>query len=117
MFKKCIAVLALATISVLPAAAQDAKTIIANAQKAGGYDNLNTVEYMGSGFEGTAIGQLQSAAKGWPKFTAKNLDRYVDFAAGTGQQTSLRSRPADPTTGLLPGGGGLDATAEAQQTA
>ena len=30
MFKKCIAVLALATAFVLPAAAQDAKTIIAN---------------------------------------------------------------------------------------
>ena len=61
------------------------------------------------------MGQLQSPARGWPKFTAKNLVRYVDVAAGTGQQSSLRSRPADPASGLLPGGGGLDATNEAQQ--
>jgi hypothetical protein len=47
---------------LLPAAAQDAKTVIANASKALGYDNLKTIEYSGSGLEGTALGQAQSAA-------------------------------------------------------
>jgi hypothetical protein len=98
------------------AVAQDAKTVIANATKAMGYDKLNTIQYSGSGFEGTGAGQLQSLAAGWPKFTEKNYVRYIDYAAGTSQRTSLQSRPADPKTGMLPGGGGLDPGAEAANT-
>ena len=99
------------------AVAQDAKTVIANATKAMGYDKLNTIQYSGSGFEGTGAGQLQSVAAGWPKFTEKNYVRFIDYAAGTSTRTSLQSRPADPKTGLLPGGGGLDPGAEASNTA
>ena len=99
------------------AVAQDAKTVVANATKAMGYDKLNTIQYSGSGFEGTGAGQLQSVAAGWPKFTEKNYVRYIDYAAGTSTRTSLQSRPADSKTGLLPGGGGLDPGAEATSTA
>jgi glyoxylase-like metal-dependent hydrolase (beta-lactamase superfamily II) len=98
------------------AAAQDTKTVVANATKAMGYDKLNSIEYSGSGFEGTGAGQLQSVAAGWPKFTEKNYVRYIDYAAGTSTRTALQSRPADPKTGLLPGGGGLDPGAEANNT-
>src|SRR5262249_48749340 len=94
----------------------DAKTAINNASKAMGYDQLKTIEYSGSGFEGTALGQAQSATAGWPKFTLKNFSRYIDLNAGTSQQTALRSRPTDPATGQLPGGGGLAAVPESQQT-
>jgi glyoxylase-like metal-dependent hydrolase (beta-lactamase superfamily II) len=100
---------ALSTVAV----AQDAKTVAATAMKAAGYDNLNTIQYSGSGFEGTGAGQLQSPAAGWPKFTEKNYVRFIDYAAGTSNRTALQSRPADPKTGLLPGGGGLDPGAEA----
>lgn len=99
------------------AVAQDAKTVVANATKAMGYDKLNSIQYSGSGFEGTGAGQLQSVAAGWPKFTEKNYVRYIDYAAGTSTRTALQSRPADPKTGLLPGGGGLDPGAEANNTA
>ncbi|HEY2917723.1 MAG TPA: MBL fold metallo-hydrolase [Candidatus Binatia bacterium] len=115
MFGKSILTLifmaALATI----AAAQDAKTVIANASRAMGYDQLKSIEYSGSGFEGTAMGQAQSAAAGWPKFTLKRFSRYIDLNVGTSQQTALRSRPAD-ATGQLPGGGGLVPVPESQQT-
>jgi glyoxylase-like metal-dependent hydrolase (beta-lactamase superfamily II) len=99
------------------AVAEDAKTVIANATKAMGYDKLNTIQYSGSGFEGTGAGQLQSIAAGWPKFTEKNYVRFIDYSAGTSTRTALQSRPADPKTGLLPGGGGLDPGAEANNTA
>ena len=99
------------------AVAQDAKTVIANATKAMGYDKLNTIQFSGSGFEGTGAGQLQSIAAGWPKFTEKNYVRFIDYAAGTSTRTALQSRPADPKTGMLPGGGGLDPGAEANNTA
>jgi glyoxylase-like metal-dependent hydrolase (beta-lactamase superfamily II) len=111
---------ALATTLVLlsgVAVAQDAKTVADNATKAMGYDKLNTIQYSGSGFEGTGAGQLQSIAAGWPKFTEKNYVRFIDYTAGTSTRTSLQSRPSDPKTGLLPGGGGLDPGAEASNTA
>ena len=116
MFRKSVAALicSLALASVV--AAQDAKTVLNNVSKAMGYDQLKSIEYSGSGFEGTAMGQAQSAAKGWPHFTVKNFTRYVDVNAGTGQQTETRSRPAEPD-GQLAGGGGLAPTAEAQNTA
>jgi len=107
-----VAIVMLVTWSAL---SQDAKTVIAKASKAMGYDQLRTIEYSGSGFEGTALGQAQSATGGWPKFTLKSFSRYVDLNAGSGQQTALRSRPLDPSTGQLAGGGGLAATPETQQ--
>jgi glyoxylase-like metal-dependent hydrolase (beta-lactamase superfamily II) len=119
MFKKSIVamiVVAALFALVLTVVAQDAKTVISNASKASGYDGLKSIEYSGpSGVEGTAIGQAQSAAKGWPHFTLKNFSRYVDLNAGTGQQNSLRSRPAE-ADGQLAGGGGLAAQAEAPNT-
>src|SRR5499433_612763 len=94
-------------------AALDPKTVIVNASKASGYDGLKSIEYSGpTGFEGTAMGQARSATKGWPHFTLKNFSRYIDLDAGTGQQNSLRSRPAEPD-GQLAGGGGLAPQPEA----
>jgi len=51
MFKKCIAALGLAAALCVSAAAQDAKTVIANAANAMGADNLKTIQYSGSGTE------------------------------------------------------------------
>src|SRR5690242_7856955 len=115
MFKKGFVVVILIAIIASLAAAQDAKTVIANASNAMGYDQLKSIEYSGSGFEGTALGQAQSAAGGWPKFTLKRFSRYIDLNAGTSQQTALRSRPVD-ATGQLAGGGGLAAVPESEQT-
>ena len=90
MFKKSMVALICVLALVSMAAAQDAKTVISNASKAMGYDSLKSIEYSGpSGLEGTAMGQAQSAAKGWPHFTLKNYSRYIDLNAGT--------RPADLT--------------------
>jgi len=115
MFKKSMVGLVFILALVSDAAAQDAKTVINNASKALGYDQLRSIEYTGSGVEGTAMGQAQSAAKGWPHFTLKNFSRYIDLNAGAGQQTALRSRPAEPD-GQLAGGGGLAPVPEAQNT-
>lgn len=117
MFKRSIVALVVVLAVVGMAAAQDAKSVIDSASKAMGYDQLKSIEYSGpSGLEGTAMGQAQSAGKGWPHFTLKNFSRYIDLTALTGQQTALRSRPAEPD-GQLAGGGGLAPQAEAQNTA
>src|SRR5262249_13839637 len=116
MVKKLIVGFVLIIALVAMTAAQDAKSVISNASKASGYDGLKSIEYSGpTGFEGTAMGQARSAAKGWPHFTLKNFSRYIDLNAGTGLQNALRSRPADPD-GQLAGGGGLAPQAEAPNT-
>ena len=115
MFKTSMVALVFILALVSVAAAQDAKTVINNALRAMGYDQLKSIEYTGSGVEGTAMGQAQGAAKGWPHFTLKNFSRYIDLNAWTGQQTALRSRPAEPD-GQLAGGGGLAPVPEAPNT-
>jgi len=112
-----VALVALLSGAAVAQTAKDAKTVVADTTKAMGYDKLNTIQYSGSAFEGTAFNQLQSVAAGWPKFTEKNYVRFIDFAAGTSTRTALQSRPVDPKTGILPGGGGLDPGAEAANTA
>ena len=115
MFKKCLIALLLVAAVRATTVAQDAKSVVANVSKAMGYDQLKSIEYSGSGSEGTALGQAQSAAGGWPKFTLKRFSRYIDLNAGASQQTALRSRPVD-ATGQLAGGGGLAAVPESEQT-
>jgi glyoxylase-like metal-dependent hydrolase (beta-lactamase superfamily II) len=116
MVKKSTFVMVVVFAVVCAARAQDAKTVIDSASKAMGYDQLKSIEYSGpSGVEGTAMGQAQSAAKGWPHFTLKNFSRYLDLTAFTGQQSALRSRPAE-ADGQLAGGGGLAPQPEAQNT-
>jgi glyoxylase-like metal-dependent hydrolase (beta-lactamase superfamily II) len=116
MFKKSIPVLIVLLALVSTFTAQDAKTVISNVSKASGYDGLKSIEYAGpTGLEGTAMGQARSATKGWPHFTLKNYSRYIDLTTGTGQQNSLRSRPAE-ADGQLAGGGGLAPQAEAPNT-
>src|SRR5215470_9447843 len=116
MVKKSMVGFVLIIAPVSMTAAQDAKTVISNVSKASGYDGLKSIEYSRpTGLEGTAMGQARSAAKGWPHFTLKDFSRYIDLDAGTGQQNSLRSRPAEPD-GQLAGGGGLAPQAEAPNT-
>ena len=120
MLKKVFVVVALASFVMTitrTAAAQtrDAKTVIAAASKASGYDNLNSIEFLGSGSEGDAIGQMQSAKAGWVAYQVKNYSRFIDFAAGTSQRNAVRSRPLD-ATGQLPGGAGLGAASARPDT-
>jgi glyoxylase-like metal-dependent hydrolase (beta-lactamase superfamily II) len=116
MLKKWTIAVVLILALVSMAAAQDAKTVISNASKAMGYDQLKSIEYSGpTGKEGTQGGQAQGAAAGFPHLTLRNYSRYIDLNTMTGQQTALRSRPAEPD-GQLAGGGGLNPTAEAPNT-
>ena len=65
MTKKWLAVVTLALVFVSVASAQDAKTVVANAQKALGYTSLNTIVYSGPiSHEGISLGQWMSPTKG-----------------------------------------------------
>jgi glyoxylase-like metal-dependent hydrolase (beta-lactamase superfamily II) len=112
MTRKFLAVAVLAILFVSVASAQDAKTVIANATKAMGYEGLNTIQYSGPiSREGQALGQWLSPTKGWHHNTVRDFTRFIDLTAGTSQRNGTSKREGDTATGMLPGGAGLDPSA------
>ena len=92
MTRKCLAVVVLAMMFVSVASAQDAKTVIANATKAMGYESLNTIQYSGPiSKEGAGLGQWISPTKGWHHNTVRDFTRFIDYSAGTSQRTEHQS--------------------------
>src|SRR5688572_13329458 len=109
MTKKWLAVVTLAMMFVSVASAQDARTVVANAQKAMGYGGLNTIQYSGPvSKEGAGLGQWISPTKGWHHNTVRDYVRFIDLNAGTSRRNGTSKREGDAATGLLPGGAGLD---------
>jgi glyoxylase-like metal-dependent hydrolase (beta-lactamase superfamily II) len=79
-----------------PSTAQDAKSVIANAAKAVGSENMNSVTYYGSGAN-FGLGQSNNANGQWPRTNLNDYRRSIDFA-----QPALRSSAvtwAAPVTG------------------
>ncbi len=70
MLKTVFGALLLVALLTLSLAAQDANTVIANASKAMGADNLKSIQYSGSGYD-FAIGQNLNPNSPWPKFIDK----------------------------------------------
>jgi glyoxylase-like metal-dependent hydrolase (beta-lactamase superfamily II) len=103
---KSIVVLLALVAMPLVAQKRDAKTVVADAMRASGYEGLNTLEYIGSGVGEGGVGQAQSYIVGWDKRVLKNYSRFIDYNAGTSQRNAISSRPMD-ATGQLSGGGGL----------
>ena len=101
MFKKCMGVVALLTMFSFAASAQDAKTVIGNASKAMGADNLKTVEFTGSGWE-YAFGQAVNPSSPWGGYESKTYTRTINFETPAWHIERVLA-PASPTRR----GGGL----------
>src|SRR5262249_12832175 len=84
MMRICVAAAALMLLAG-PVIAQDAKTIVSNASKAMGADNLNSITYYGSGANYN-LGQSNNANGPWPQTNLNDYRRSIDFA-----QPALRS--------------------------
>ena len=80
MVKKCLLVVLFMPLLAWTAMADDAKTVISNASKAMGADNLKTIQYSGGGFD-FALGQAFNGSSPWPKFVDKTYTRTIDFQA------------------------------------
>ena len=102
MITKWVAILSVvATIVVAgpmasTAAAQDAKTVIANASKAMGVDNLTSVSYYGSGAN-FGLGQSNNANGQWPRTNVNDYVRSIDFTGPVSRATGVTW--AAPVTG------------------
>ncbi|HLK47961.1 MAG TPA: MBL fold metallo-hydrolase [Bryobacteraceae bacterium] len=81
--------------------APDAKSVIANASKALGADNLKTIEFSGSGFD-SVIGQAPRPDAPWPRFNDKTYTRVIDLDAPASRIQRIRTQGENP-----PRGGGL----------
>src|SRR5215471_21069033 len=82
-------------------AAQDAKTVLADASKALGVDVLNTVEFSATGFD-FVLGQAYSPSSPWPRFINKTYTRAIDFRVPASKVDRIRMQGENP-----PRGGGL----------
>src|SRR5579871_4205945 len=57
---------------------QDAKGVLANASKAMGADNLNTLQFSGTATE-FAFGQAVNPSSPWPGFVDKSYSRTISY--------------------------------------
>ena len=96
MLKKGFGALALAVVIAAPAAAEDAKGVIAAASKAMGMDNLTSITIYGSGANYN-LGQSNNANDQWPRNNLSDYQRSIDFASGTSRATAVTF--AAPVTG------------------
>ena len=87
MNKAWIIAIALVGLVSPHAAAQDARTVLANASKALGADNLTSVTYYGSGANFN-LGQSNSARGDWPRLNLNDFRRSIDFAAPASRATA-----------------------------
>jgi glyoxylase-like metal-dependent hydrolase (beta-lactamase superfamily II) len=76
--------------------AQDAASVIANAARAMGVDNLNSVTYYGSGANFN-LGQNNNANGPWPRVNLNDLRRTIDFTQPALRTTAVTV--AVPVTG------------------
>ena len=81
-----ILALALAGMLIHSAAAQDAKTVIANASKALGVNGLNSIHYYGVAQNGN-LGQNNNANQPWPMTAANDYVRAIDFTQPASRAT------------------------------
>lgn len=98
MLRKCAAVAVLVTLLPWSAEAQDARTVIGNASRAMGADNLRTIEYSGSGFD-FALGQAVNPNAPWPKFINKTYTRAINFETPASRMDRIRMQGENPPRG------------------
>ena len=96
MTKKCLGVATLLLALSCPAAAQDAKAVVANAAKAMGSENLSAITYYGSGAN-FGLGQSNNANGQWPRTNVSDYVRSIDFTQSTSRATGQTF--AAPVTG------------------
>jgi glyoxylase-like metal-dependent hydrolase (beta-lactamase superfamily II) len=94
--KKYLGAVALLAVLSSPAAAQDAKTVIAAASKAMGADNLSSITYYGSGAN-FGLGQSNNSNGAWPRTNLNDYVRSIDFTQPASRATAVTF--AAPVTG------------------
>jgi glyoxylase-like metal-dependent hydrolase (beta-lactamase superfamily II) len=95
MLRKLASAALLMTLLSMGAAAQDARTIIANASRAMGADTLSSVVYSGSASNGN-FGQSKNIAGPLAPTTITNYTRAIDLTVPASRATGATMPPAVP---------------------
>jgi glyoxylase-like metal-dependent hydrolase (beta-lactamase superfamily II) len=86
MVRKWLAATAIVGLAVSTASAQDAKTVIGNASKAMGVENLNSIYFYGTAQNGN-LGQNNNANQPWPMAAMNDYVRAIDFGKPASRAT------------------------------
>ena len=86
MVRKWLAAMAIVGLAVSTASAQDAKTVIGNASKAMGVENLNSIYFYGTAQNGN-LGQNNNANQPWPMAAKNDYVRAIDFGKPASRAT------------------------------
>ena len=93
---------ALLTWNAPAALAQDAKTVLGNASKAMGADNLKSIQYSGTATE-FSFGQAVNPSAAWPAFVEKSYARTISYETPAWRvEKVLADIPPDRKGGGLP---------------
>ena len=86
MVRTWLAATAILGLAVSTASAQDAKTVIGNASKAMGVENLNSIYFYGTAQNGN-LGQNNNANHPWPMAAMNDYVRAIDFGKPASRAT------------------------------
>src|SRR5207247_9032936 len=78
--------------------AQDARGVLQAAVKAMGADNVRTIQYSGTGWNG-AVGESFSPQDDWPRFEGSRCARTTDYNARYSRDEFTRRQGTNPTQG------------------
>jgi glyoxylase-like metal-dependent hydrolase (beta-lactamase superfamily II) len=110
MAHRLLALLAVVTLTVGTAAAQDARSVLQAASTAIGATNLKSIQISGVGWN-AAVGQSYSPAEDWPRFDVTAYTRTIDYDARSSQEEITRRQGTYPPRG----GGGTPIQGEQRQ--
>ena len=102
MIRKWGATMLVAGLMASTAAAQDAKSVVANASKAMGIETLNSIHYYGTAANGN-LGQNNNANQPWPMTPLNDYSRAIDFTQPASRATGLTLAVSVVTSRLEPG--------------
>jgi glyoxylase-like metal-dependent hydrolase (beta-lactamase superfamily II) len=95
---------AVVSLAAAGAPTQDAKTVLSNASKAIGADNLKTIQYSGTGTE-FSFGQAVNPNSPWPPFADTSYTRTINYETAAWRvDRVLAPVPRDRRGGGLPPG-------------
>ena len=95
--------LTLAALMAVSAPAQDARSVLQAAAKTMGVENLRSIQYTGTGWQGM-VGQNFTPDLDWPRVDLTSYTRTIDFDTMSSREEYVRAQGNNPPRG---GGAGF----------
>ncbi|OFW03042.1 MAG: hypothetical protein A3I61_05455 [Acidobacteria bacterium RIFCSPLOWO2_02_FULL_68_18] len=93
----------LAALMAVSAPAQDARSVLQAAAKAMGVENMRSIQYTGTGWQGM-VGQNFAPDQDWPRVDLTSYTRTIDFDTMSSREEYVRAQGDNPPRG---GGAGF----------